>query len=160
MLTSFFLYICRDSVPERSIVLMKFRERKQAEEFVEAYNGVQFNSLEVRIIRLHPISVPITYRIPHFYSCSLLLQPEICHVVKVLSVVIDSDDHISQAVSRLSSPQTPLQAQEKGASVAIYELPTCPVCLERMDSTATGLITVPCSHSFHCACLSKWGDSR
>jgi hypothetical protein len=42
----------------------------------------------------------------------------------------------------------------------MYELPTCPVCLERMDSAVTGLITVPCSHTFHCACLSKWGDSR
>ena len=42
----------------------------------------------------------------------------------------------------------------------IYEIPTCPVCLERMDSAVTGLITVPCSHTFHCMCLSKWGDSR
>lgn len=39
-------------------------------------------------------------------------------------------------------------------------MPTCPVCLERMDSAVTGLITVPCSHTFHCMCLSKWGDSR
>ena len=43
---------------------------------------------------------------------------------------------------------------------SMYELPTCPVCLERMDSAVTGLITVPCSHTFHCMCLSKWGDSR
>lgn len=42
----------------------------------------------------------------------------------------------------------------------MYELPTCPVCLERMDSAVTGLVTVPCSHTFHCMCLSKWGDSR
>ena len=76
----------------------------------------------------------------------MFLQPETCHVVRVLSVKIDSDYSRSYAISRL--PQS------------VYELPTCPVCLERMDSAVTGLITVPCSHTFHCMCLSKWGDSR
>ena len=38
------------------------------------------------------------------------------------------------------------------------ELPTCPVCLERMDDTS-GLLTILCQHVFHCACLSKWKDS-
>ena len=77
-------------------------------------------------------------------------QPETCHVVRVLSIAIDVDDHISQSISRLASTRV------SGA----YELPTCPVCLERMDAAVTGLVTVPCSHTFHCACLSKWGDSR
>lgn len=40
----------------------------------------------------------------------------------------------------------------------LTELPTCPVCLERMDATATGLLTIPCLHTFHCQCLSKWKD--
>ena len=70
-------------------------------------------------------------------------------MVHVLSVDIDADDSVSTALSRLGSSQT-----------SMYELPTCPVCLERMDSAITGLITVPCSHTFHCTCLSKWGDSR
>ena len=70
-------------------------------------------------------------------------------MVHVLSVVIDVDDTASQTISRLGASQGTL-----------YELPTCPVCLERMDSAITGLITVPCSHTFHCMCLSKWGDSR
>lgn len=37
----------------------------------------------------------------------------------------------------------------------LVELPTCPVCLERMDET-NGLMTVPCSHVFHCTCLQSW----
>lgn len=37
----------------------------------------------------------------------------------------------------------------------LVELPTCPVCLERMDDT-TGLLTIPCQHVFHCDCLQKW----
>lgn len=41
---------------------------------------------------------------------------------------------------------------------SLVELPTCPVCLERMDET-TGLLTILCQHVFHCACLEKWRGS-
>ncbi|KAG2129212.1 uncharacterized protein EDB93DRAFT_1256339 [Suillus bovinus] len=113
------LRLIRDSLPNRSIVIIKFRQADQALEFAEAYNGKPFNSMD----------------------------PETCHIVRVLSVEIDSDTSaFSSASARL--PQS------------VHELPTCPVCLERMDSAVTGLITVPCSHTFHCMCLSKWGDSR
>lgn len=36
------------------------------------------------------------------------------------------------------------------------ELPTCPVCLERMDAQTTGLLTILCNHTFHTACLAQW----
>lgn len=75
-------------------------------------------------------------------------KAEICHVVRILSVEVAADDDVGQSIAQLSSQE------------AAYELPTCPVCLERMDSAVTGLVTVPCSHTFHCTCLSKWGDSR
>jgi hypothetical protein len=117
------LRIIRDSAPNRSLVVIKFLDAASATEFAEAYNGKPFNSME----------------------------PEICHIVRVLSIKIDYDDPVPQAISRLRSGST---------SASMYELPTCPVCLERMDSAVTGLITVPCSHTFHCMCLSKWGDSR
>ncbi|GAB6033737.1 hypothetical protein CHUAL_013849 [Chamberlinius hualienensis] len=39
------------------------------------------------------------------------------------------------------------------------ELPTCSVCLERMDESVDGILTILCNHSFHAGCLSKWGDS-
>ncbi|THH28576.1 hypothetical protein EUX98_g5615 [Antrodiella citrinella] len=97
-----------------------FRDASEASDFAEVYNGKQFNSME----------------------------SEICHVVRVLSVEIDSEDAVGQSISRLGLPP------------GTYELPTCPVCLERMDAAVTGLVTVPCSHTFHCTCLSKWGDSR
>ncbi|KAH9479491.1 RING finger protein ETP1-like protein [Psilocybe cubensis] len=115
------LRIIRDFAPNRSMVVIKFPNPADAAEFSEAYNGKPFNSM----------------------------QPEICHVVHVLSVTIDVEDVVSQTISRIEHAQG-----------NVYELPTCPVCLERMDSAVTGLITVPCSHTFHCACLSKWGDSR
>ncbi|GJE91160.1 ring finger and zf-UBP domain-containing protein [Phanerochaete sordida] len=115
------LRMIRDSAPNRSIVIIKFRKAEDAAEFAEAYNGKQFNSMEA----------------------------EICHVVRILSVDIASEDFVGQTITKLTSVPD-------GA----YELPTCPVCLERMDSAVTGLVTVPCSHTFHCSCLSKWGDSR
>lgn len=37
----------------------------------------------------------------------------------------------------------------------LIELPTCAVCLERMDDT-TGLVTILCQHVFHCTCLQTW----
>lgn len=82
-------------------------------------------------------------------------ETEICHVVRVLSIDIDVGQ--SSAWSFSLSSLAPAQQVSGGA---VYELPTCPVCLERMDYSVTGLVTVPCSHTFHCVCLSKWGDSR
>ncbi|XP_036326213.1 BRCA1-associated protein isoform X2 [Rhagoletis pomonella] len=39
------------------------------------------------------------------------------------------------------------------------ELPNCPVCLERMDESVDGVLTILCNHAFHANCLIKWGDS-
>lgn len=39
------------------------------------------------------------------------------------------------------------------------ELPSCPVCLERMDASASGLFTTQCAHSFHTSCLARWPDA-
>ncbi|XP_059635127.1 BRAP2 RING ZnF UBP domain-containing protein 1 [Cornus florida] len=36
------------------------------------------------------------------------------------------------------------------------ELPTCPVCLERLDQDTSGIQSTLCDHSFHCSCISKW----
>lgn len=67
------------------------------------------------------------------------------------------------------SPQTPSGSLPPSSSSlstkplapptpSLIELPTCPVCLERMDET-TGLLTIICQHVFHCTCLQKWKGS-
>ncbi|XP_055330227.1 BRCA1-associated protein-like isoform X2 [Paramacrobiotus metropolitanus] len=38
------------------------------------------------------------------------------------------------------------------------EPPTCTICLDRMDGT-TGIFTILCNHSLHCACLQHWCDT-
>ncbi|KAL8502014.1 hypothetical protein ACS0TY_021224 [Phlomoides rotata] len=39
------------------------------------------------------------------------------------------------------------------------EQPSCAVCLERLDQDTAGILTTICNHSFHCSCISNWGDS-
>ncbi|KAG6867996.1 hypothetical protein C0993_008603 [Termitomyces sp. T159_Od127] len=64
-----------DSAPNRSIAIIKFFNPADAAEFVEAYNGKPFNSMD----------------------------PETCSVVHVLSVVIDTEDLVSQAIHKCLS---------------------------------------------------------
>ena len=70
------------------------------------------------------------------------IEPEVCHLVFVAQIetIKESDD------SCLPVP-------------GFTELPTCPVCLERMDESVEGILTILCNHSFHGECLDKWGDS-
>ncbi|KAE8654511.1 topless-related protein 4-like [Hibiscus syriacus] len=35
-------------------------------------------------------------------------------------------------------------------------LPTCPICLERLDPDTSGIVSMFCDHSFQCSCPSKW----
>ncbi|XP_065918473.1 BRCA1-associated protein-like [Dysidea avara] len=41
------------------------------------------------------------------------------------------------------------------------ELPSCPVCLEKMDESiiTTTILTALCNHSFHAECLTRWEDN-
>ncbi|KAL5118520.1 hypothetical protein ACEQ8H_003535 [Pleosporales sp. CAS-2024a] len=144
------------------MVLMKFREAKQAREWRKDWNGKAFNSME----------------------------PESCHVVFVKSINFQSGDSNHDPTSypdltndpfapaptnqptapilSASAVSSPVEAPSISSSLtakphapptpALVELPTCPVCLERMDET-TGLLTILCQHVFHCACLEKWHGS-
>lgn len=80
-------------------------------------------------------------------------ESEVCHVVSISEV-------------KLKSITTPPYTFPYSSDLDInqpsdlVELPTCTVCLERMDSSVTGgLIQILCLHTYHCGCLLKWGDS-
>nr|XP_016997296.2 BRCA1-associated protein [Drosophila takahashii] len=51
------------------------------------------------------------------------------------------------------------RSEHGGPPMGHTELPTCPVCLERMDESVDGVLTILCNHAFHASCLMKWGDS-
>ena len=67
-----------------------------------------------------------------------------------------STSKVANTPSVESSISTSLTA--KPLAPPNVELPSCPVCLERMDET-TGLLIILCQHVFHCACLEKWRGS-
>lgn len=139
--------LIRTGRANKYMVLMKFRQPKKAREWQKAWNGKLFSAMD----------------------------PENCHVVFIKSVEFltpDSDVHDPSAFPQNTNDPFTLSARKKtphaqsGLNVkphappapSLVELPTCPVCLERMDET-TGLLTILCQHVFHCACLEKWRGS-
>lgn len=71
-----------------------------------------------------------------------------------------SVNQATSAAEKSSRPSASLKSNKPAPppTPALVELPTCPVCLERMDET-NGLATIFCQHVFHCACLQKWKGS-
>eukprot|EP01018_Ginkgo_biloba_P013493 Gb_28513 [translate_table: standard] len=70
------------------------------------------------------------------------LEAEICHVL------FTADVQYTGSIEHATTPPT-----------GLTELPTCPVCLERLDQHISGILTTVCNHSFHSSCISKWTDS-
>ncbi|VDO97405.1 unnamed protein product [Soboliphyme baturini] len=70
------------------------------------------------------------------------IESDICHLVFVSRVEV--------------------MKESEGANWPISgctELPTCSVCLERMDESVDEILTILCNHSFHGSCLSQWSDT-
>lgn len=66
-------------------------------------------------------------------------QGEICHIYFMQSV-----EYTELAVIASTPPP------------GFAELPTCPICLERLDQDTSAIQTTLCDHSFRCSCVSKW----
>ncbi|KAK0628950.1 hypothetical protein B0T17DRAFT_486890 [Bombardia bombarda] len=128
----------------RYMVLMKFRDSRRAREWRKEFDGKPYNSME----------------------------SEICHVTYIKSITVETPNHNQQQQQLQEQQQQQQQTVSKrgGKDVvnslkpfppptpSLIELPTCPVCLERMDDTA-GLMTILCQHVFHCTCLQTWKGS-
>lgn len=125
------------------MVLLKFRDPLQANDFMVIFTGRAFSTLDAR---------------------------ETCHAIRIHHLVLHKleDDRSGSTVPVPAFPPSVYASRGrqmgdllKGVDpVKRVELPSCPVCLERLDSTITGLVTLPCAHTFDCDCLRKWGDSR
>ena len=79
---------------------------------------------------------------------SSLIPEDVCHLAFVASVEAlapPGRDEVAKDERFLPIPNS-------------TELPDCMVCLERMDESVQGLLTVLCNHSFHATCLQKWED--
>lgn len=136
--------IREDSV-NRCMILIKFRDPANAEEFHKMYADRPFDPIDdpnelCRVVYITKVTVSTTSTLPYAYP-----------------LLANSDPWpiLANEQTRKNNGLGPLQKIP-----SLVELPTCPVCLERMDSNITGLMTVTCQHTFHCSCLSRWSDSR
>lgn len=96
-----------------------------------------------------------------------LEKAEICHVTFIKSITVETP-----SLQKNNNPESKADRFGSASSSAVVnslkpfppptpnliELPTCTVCLERMDDT-TGLMTILCQHVFHCTCLQTWKGS-
>ncbi|KAK9322946.1 BRCA1-associated protein 2-domain-containing protein [Lipomyces orientalis] len=147
------LRMLRSSAPNRYMVLMKFREKSHADKFYQDYNCKMFNSMEPETCHVVYIS-SIRFHKSTFPEFPYLLDDEFTPLAEHQ---ISTDKRRNRATS-VAGPSV-LVKPAPPPTRALRELPTCPVCLERMDSSVTGLLTIICQHTFHCQCLSKWGDN-
>ncbi|KNC71115.1 hypothetical protein SARC_16349, partial [Sphaeroforma arctica JP610] len=69
------------------------------------------------------------------------LEEAVCHVVYV------------QKITNAKSSEMDLKLR-----FGITELPSCAVCLERIDEGVSGILTTLCNHTFHCECMKSWRD--
>ncbi|KAG0025571.1 hypothetical protein BGZ82_009955 [Podila clonocystis] len=176
--------IIRDSVPNRFMVLMKFRTSEATAEFYRRYNGKAFSSLdpeichvvylksiEIRAGCMPPYAFPFfnddpflqshsptttTTHPAHESTSSSKSRPTSVYDPRLSSHDTTSNQDHADVDPELAALQ--MAALSTADTPGLEELPTCPVCLERMDSSVTGLLTILCQHTFHCHCLSKWGE--
>ncbi|KAI5969733.1 hypothetical protein CANMA_001195 [Candida margitis] len=135
--------ILKSDKQNRFLVLIKFRDIVKAAEFQFQFDGKSFNSMEPETSHVIFVdSVQIHYQQRHEGMQSLI-------------PFLLSDPFTSPPENDHTCPTKDAIATTNNT---IIELPTCPVCLEKMDSAVTGLLTIPCQHTFHCQCLSKWRD--
>jgi BRCA1-associated protein len=168
----------RTSRANRYMVLMKFRNGKKAREWRKEWNGKVFNDMEVSSVYPALQDTLLTSVQPEtchvVFVKSVEIEPSKGNADASFPDM--THDPFTPAASKtdLSPPRTrtnsslgqnaPLPAPFPTSkplappTPSLIELPTCPVCLERMDET-TGLLTILCQHVFHCTCLQRWKGS-
>lgn len=114
--------IVRDSQPSRFLALLQFQSPEAADAFLQRVNGHPFNSIE----------------------------PERCHAYFAETVQFVDEEgavqstHVGSLDRRV--PADPLGAFPLGKDT-VRELPKCPVCLERLDTDVSGVVTTMCNHT-------------
>ncbi|KAJ1515485.1 hypothetical protein HMI56_004308 [Coelomomyces lativittatus] len=144
----------KDHLPHRYMVLLRFRDSESARLFYGLYHGRELNSFDPTPVKCQVVKVtaiecqhvqvgPLFVGVPLETSTSI--SPSAMGVSVGAGVGAGTPSSSSGNLLSSLNPMTTLR-----------ELPTCPICLERMDATTTGILTVPCQHSFHCTCLRTW----
>ncbi|OQR93848.1 hypothetical protein ACHHYP_02206 [Achlya hypogyna] len=127
------LRLLRDAQHPTRLALVQFSCATKAAQFYEAFNGSLFNSME----------------------------PERCKLVFVRQIefVRAQAPGPLPAVNGHAVADGMLPAFESPPPAGHVEIPTCPVCLDRLDTSVSGILTTLCNHTFHCDCLFRWEGS-
>jgi BRCA1-associated protein len=98
-----------------------------------------------------------------------LLEPELlCRLVYVKHVQVSESEAASSLAAIGTASQQPPPLLKGAPAAAAHseppppgttELPSCPVCLDRLDAAISGIVTTVCNHRFHNQCLRQWGDT-
>ena len=123
--------------------VLDFREQEVADEFFLAYDGRKYSSLEddvCRCVFVRRCDLPDKHRPP-----SLPTSP---------SAASKGKREAQPLVSDRDEDKAGADEDERVAEIET-EVPTCPVCLERLDAHITGIATTLCNHDFHPECLKK-----
>ncbi|KAG2779221.1 hypothetical protein JG687_00006880 [Phytophthora cactorum] len=143
--------------PERSncMVLMQFNSQERADQFFLDHNGRYFNSIEQERCKI-------------VFVRSIEFDPVVSKDDSDFDVLEEkhANGEEDAAASMLLSPRSERRASSAQMRklfppppAGMTEIPTCAVCLDRLDASASGILTTLCNHSFHCDCLFRWEGS-
>ncbi|KAJ4359774.1 uncharacterized protein N0V89_000330 [Didymosphaeria variabile] len=154
--------LIRTARANKYMVLMKFWKAEKAREWRKEWNGKPFNSMEpeychVVFIKSITFQSDAANRDPSSYP-DLTNDPFTPAATEQPTAPLPATSNVSSPVEAPSLASSLTAKPMAPPTPSLVELPTCPVCLERMDET-TGLLTILCQHVFHCACLEKWRGS-
>lgn len=126
------LRLVREASPGKYMALIRLQSRRHAVRFADMCAGRPFSALE----------------------------PDVCQVLSVAE--IEFTTRVESVVPLFDMADFKDQVKTAGLDEfeVLLEVPSCPVCLDRLDASVTGIITTICSHSYHCECLLKWYDGR
>eukprot|EP00770_Monocercomonoides_exilis_P004068 MONOS_4048.2-p1 / transcript=MONOS_4048.2 / gene=MONOS_4048 / organism=Monocercomonoides_exilis_PA203 / gene_product=BRCA1 associated protein / transcript_product=BRCA1 associated protein / location=Mono_scaffold00103:7568-10031(+) / protein_length=539 / sequence_SO=supercontig / SO=protein_coding / is_pseudo=false len=165
---------------DKYLAIIKMDSSESAESLYLEYNGRPFSALEafychiVFVASLEVVDFNMEYnrfRSPHplfgsslhslsyssSSSSSSFTSPLTTSSISSASPSCQSGRPLSPAVH--PSPSPPNSAKPSPSpSPSLIEMPTCPVCLERLDARECGILTIMCNHSFHMQCFSQWSQ--
>ncbi|OLY80484.1 RING finger protein ETP1 [Smittium mucronatum] len=180
--------VIRNSSTNNYMVIVKFALSKDAKDFYEYFNGKSFSPLEPEMCHVVYLSSIIVSNgalpldgSPLFFD-EPWIKPDSSEDFEPSSYKKDSKLNSEKSRHCLSDSRSTdsfefmlkndIMNKEYVVSNIIgeigpivkeknypMELPTCPVCLERLDTSISGLLTIFCQHTFHSSCLSKWSDN-
>lgn len=123
-----------DASRSTCMAAIDFKDSKTAHNFVHDYNGQPFSSLEPDIVCKAVFTTSVEIHEPQTPAAAIVAA--VAAAQSSEQAATSSAAEPVAAAGGIASPALPLQPPE-----GHVELPTCPVCLERLDEHVSGIFT-------------------